>query len=78
MSLLVGGIGLLAGADSGPRAWSVPLALRALAYTALNSLNWVLADRSRFAYGVPITIGLVGAVASAIGLMAGLVMNAPG
>ena len=42
-----------------PRWW---LALGALAYTGLNSQAWVLADRSRAAYGIPVADGFVGAV----------------
>jgi hypothetical protein len=76
--LLGGGPGLLLGWEAGPWAWLVPLALGALAYTSLNSLGWVLAERSRLAYGVPMAIGLVGAIASAGLLLAGAVLPPPG
>jgi hypothetical protein len=67
-SCLIGGSGLVLGSTSEPVAWIVPVGLGALAYTSLNSLSWVLADRSRLAYGIPMAIGLVGA-AIAIGLL---------
>jgi hypothetical protein len=66
--LLVGGLGLLLGWPAGPWAWLVPIGLGALAYTGLNSQAWVLAERSRFAYGIPIAIGLLGAL-GVIGLI---------
>ena len=34
----------------------VPASLGALAYTSLNSLGWVLADRSRAVYGIPLAM----------------------
>jgi hypothetical protein len=67
--LLAGGIGLLLATTPGTWSWLVPIGLGALAYTSLNSLGWVLADRSRAAYGIPMAIGLIGAIAS-IGLLA--------
>ncbi|HEY5630278.1 MAG TPA: hypothetical protein VIR16_12290, partial [Candidatus Limnocylindrales bacterium] len=66
--LLVGGLGLLLAWPGGAWAWLVPAALGALAYTGLNSQAWVLADRSRAAYGIPIAVGFVGAVV-ALGLI---------
>lgn len=66
--LLAGGCGLVLGTVPGALSWTVPVALGALAYTSLNSLGWVLDDRSRAAYGVPMAIGLVGAI-MAIGLL---------
>ena len=68
--LVAGGIGLAF--VTAPGAWSsvVPIGLGALAYTSLNSLGWVLADRSRAAYAIPMLIGLMGALAS-IGLLLG-------
>ena len=66
--LLSGGIGLATGIPPGTWSWLVPVALGALAYTSLNSLGWVLADRSRAAYGIPMAIGLLGAIA-AIGML---------
>ncbi|MGZ9160448.1 MAG: hypothetical protein ACXW4T_04715 [Candidatus Limnocylindrales bacterium] len=70
--LLVGGLGLLLGWPPGAWAWLVPAALGALAYTGLNSQAWVLADRSRAAYGVPIGVGLVGAVVAFVLILAGV------
>jgi hypothetical protein len=66
--LLAGGIGLVFATEPGAWSWLVPIGLGALAYTSLNSLGWVLADRSRSAYGIPMAVGLIGAVAS-IGLL---------
>jgi hypothetical protein len=66
--LLAGGIGLVFGAAPGAWTWLVPIGLGSLAYTSLNSLGWVLADRSRAGYGIPMAIGLIGAIAS-IGLL---------
>jgi hypothetical protein len=76
--LLVGGLGLLLGWEAGPWAWIVPLALGGLAYTSLNSLGWVLADRTRLAYGVPMAVGLAGAIVSAMLLLGGIVLPPPG
>ena len=66
--LVAGGIGLVLGIAAGAWSWLVPIGLGALAYTSLNSLGWVLADRSRAAYGIPMAIGLNGAIVS-IGLL---------
>jgi hypothetical protein len=68
---VVGGLGLLLDHVTGAWGWIVPLALGALGYTSLNSLSWVLADRSRRAYGVPMVIGLVGALISILLLLSG-------
>ena len=67
--LLIGGIGLLMGLDARSGAWLIGAGLGALAYSALNSLGWVLADRARFAYAVPMVAGLLGAIVS-LGLLA--------
>jgi hypothetical protein len=75
--LLAGGIGLVLGAAPSAWSWLVPIGLGALAYTSLNSLGWVLADRSRAAYGIPMTIGLIGAIASAGLLIAGSLLASP-
>ena len=72
-SLVVGGLGLLLGWAPGPWAWLVPIGLGALAYTGLNSQAWVLADRSRLAYGIPIAIGLVGSLVAIALIVAGTV-----
>ena len=55
--LVVAGIAVLA-----DTSWSPVLAgfaLGALFYTSVNSLGWVLADRERSAYGVPMVAGIV-------------------
>ncbi len=75
--LLAGGIGLVFATAPGAWSWLVPIGLGALAYTSLNSLGWVLADRSRAAYGIPMAIGLVGAIASIGLLIAGSLIELP-
>ncbi len=75
--LVAGGIGLVTAAAPGAWSWLVPIGLGALAYTSMNSLGWVLADRSRAAYGIPMAIGLVGAVASIGLLVAGSLLAFP-
>lgn len=75
--LLAGGIGLVSAIPNGAWSWFVPVALGALAYTSLNSLGWVLADRSRAAYGVPMAIGLAGSIASIGLLIAGSLLGSP-
>jgi hypothetical protein len=71
--LLVGGLGLLLGWPAGAWGWLVPAGLGALAYTGLNSQAWVLADRSRTAYGIPIAVGFVGAVVALALILTGVV-----
>jgi hypothetical protein len=71
LMLLVGGLGLLLSWPPGAWAWLVPAGLGALAYTGLNSQAWVLADRSRAAYGIPIAVGLVGALVALMLILAG-------
>lgn len=68
--LVAGGIGLAFATPPGAWSWVVPIGLGALAYTSLNSLGWVLADRFRAAFATPMLIGLMGALAS-IGLLLG-------
>jgi len=68
---LVGGAALVLGWTSTPWSSVVPIALGALGYTSLNSLSWVLADRSRLSYGVPMAIGLVGALVGILLLLSG-------
>lgn len=68
---LVGGIALVLGWTSGPAPSLVPVALGALGYTSLNSLSWVLADRSRWSYMIPMAIGLVGALIGILSLLTG-------
>jgi hypothetical protein len=75
--LAAGGIGLMFATAPGPWSWLVPVGLGALAYTSLNSLGWVLADRSRAAYAIPMTIGLIGALASIGLLVAGSLLAFP-
>jgi hypothetical protein len=72
--LLGGGLGLLLGWRAGAWAWFVPASLGALAYTGLNSQAWVLADRSRAAYGIPIGVGFVGAVVAFVLILTGAVL----
>ncbi len=67
MALVTGGAGLLMSRD-----WAFPvsfLALGALIYTAINSSGWVLANKSRMGYGIPIWISLAGAVAAVVFLV---------
>jgi hypothetical protein len=55
--LIAGGIGLIV---SG--AWALPVSffsLGAVIYSAVNSSGWVLAERSRLSYGIPIWISLL-------------------
>ena len=68
---VVGGSGLVLGWTTAPWSWIVPVALGALGYTSLNSLSWVLADRSRLSYGIPMAIGLVGALIAILLLLSG-------
>ncbi len=70
--LVIGGLGLLLADDSGPWTLAVPVSLGALAYTSCNSLGWVLADRTRSAYGIPMAVGLVGAVVGLALIVAGV------
>lgn len=72
-TLLIGGLGLILGWAPGAWAWLVPASLGALAYTGLNSQAWVLADRSRAAYGIPIGVGFIGAVVALVLILAGVV-----
>jgi hypothetical protein len=71
LSCLVGGSALVLGWTSAPWSWVVPIALGALGYTSLNSLSWVLADRSRMSYGIPMAIGLIGALIGILLLLSG-------
>lgn len=68
--LVIGGLVLLLD-GSGALALAVPVSLGALAYTSCNSLGWVLADRSRTSYGIPMAVGLVGAAAALALIVAG-------
>jgi hypothetical protein len=65
--LAVGAVGLYRMTD-----WSVSVSLvslGALVYTAINSTAWVLAERERIGYGVPMWIGLAGGIASVVVLV---------
>lgn len=60
VGLMVGGAGLWFGSE-----WALSvslLSLGAVIYSAINSSGWVLAEKSRLAYGVPIWISLFGAI----------------
>jgi len=71
MLCLTGGSALVLGWTAVPWSWLVPIALGALGYTSLNSLSWVLADRSRLTYGLPMLVGLVGALIAIVPLLTG-------
>lgn len=73
VALLIGGLGLLLALPGGAWAWLIPAGLGALAYTGLNSQSWVLADRSRLGYGIPIAVGFIGALVSFALIVAGVV-----
>jgi hypothetical protein len=68
---LLGGLGVVLGWTSAAWSWVVAIALGALGYTSLNSLSWVLADRTRLAYGIPMVIGLVGTLIAIVLLLSG-------
>jgi hypothetical protein len=55
----------------------VPVGLGELAHTSLDSLGWVLADRARVGCGIPMAIGLIGAIASLGLLVAGAELACP-
>lgn len=62
VALISGGLGLYNSKD-----WAINIsfaALGALTYTAINSSAWVLAEKDRIGYGVPMWISLTGAVIS--------------
>ena len=69
VALVLGAMGLLLTWDA--REVLAAAGLGALAYTALNSQAWVLADRERLPYGIPMVVGLVGALASLAWLIVG-------
>ena len=65
--LMIGAVGLLAEED-----WGAPVSLVGLgacAYTSINSLGWALAQPDRRSYSVPMLIGAIGSVASAVALV---------
>jgi hypothetical protein len=47
----------------------VLLGLGACVYTSVNSLGWALAGRSRRPYSIPMLVGAVGGLASAVVLL---------
>jgi hypothetical protein len=60
--LITGGVGLYNGKE-----WALSvslLSLGAVTYSAINSSGWVLADKSRIAYGIPMWVCLAGSVVS--------------
>jgi hypothetical protein len=76
--LLLGGAGMLLGWGPGTWTWLVAAGLGALAYTSLNSLSWVLADRARLAYGIPMAAGLIGSVLAMALLLTGALVPGAG
>ncbi len=67
--LIVGGVGLLT--DFSWAQAVAALGLGALFYTSVNSLGWALAERGRYAYAVPMAVGVVISMAGAIWLLLG-------
>jgi hypothetical protein len=65
--LIAGGIGLYTVKDWG-LAISL-LSLGAVTYSAINSTGWVLAEKGRTPYGIPMWVSLAGAVASFVILL---------
>lgn len=61
-ALIAGGIGLTGGWPWGLNVSLV--ALGALAYTSINSLSWVFAQKGRLSYGMPIMVSLAGSIIS--------------
>ena len=60
--LIVGGMGLYNGKE-----WSVSLSLvslGAVTYSAINSSGWVIAEKERLPYGIPMWVSLTGAAIS--------------
>lgn len=61
-ALATAGFGLWQG-----KTWALSvsmLSLGALTYTAINSSGWVLAERNRLPYGIPMWVSLGGAIVS--------------
>jgi len=61
-SLVVGGLGFMFSWE-----FSLPVSLfglGALFYTSLNSLSWAMAEKSRYVYAIPMSVGLIGAIVS--------------
>jgi hypothetical protein len=62
LALIIGAIGLYT-----EKEWGLNIslaALGALLYTAINSSGWVLAEKNRMSYGIPMWFSLAGAVIS--------------
>jgi len=64
IGLVVGGMGLFATKDWG--LWLSLVSLGALVYSAVNSSGWVIAEKSRLLYGVPVWFSLTGAIISIV------------
>jgi hypothetical protein len=61
-ALITGGIGLY-----NSKEWALNVsfcALGALTYTAINSSSWVLAEKNRLGYGIPMWASLTGSIIS--------------
>lgn len=61
--------GFLLGLNYSPGKSIGLIALGALAYTSLNSLNWALADRRQYPLAFPMIFGLVGSIISILVLI---------
>jgi hypothetical protein len=61
--LIAGGLGLLLESVWAP--YILLLGLGALLYTSMNSLGWAFARKERYAYAVPMLVGLIGGAAAA-------------
>ncbi len=62
LGLIAGGTGLIVSGS-----WALPgsfFALGAVIYSAVNSTGWVLADKNRLSYGIPIWISLLVSVSA--------------
>lgn len=60
--LIIGAMGIYTN-----KSWAESISLvslGALTYTSLNSLGWTFAEKSRYAYGVPMAVGLIGSMYS--------------
>ena len=66
-ALITGGIGLY-----NSKEWAVIVsfaALGAVSYAAINSSGWVLAEKERIAYGIPMWASLAGSIVSIVILL---------
>jgi hypothetical protein len=65
--LIAGGIGLYHG-----KSWALGvslLSLGAVSYSAINSSGWVIAQKERLGYGIPMWVSLAGAAVSVVILL---------